>query len=89
MTLRDQLIEQALALALPPEDRGYVAHVIEESLNARGVTDPGIAAAWTQEIERRVEAYRCGETSAVEFDTAMREVRDALEKRRAARAGLS
>lgn len=86
MLLRDEIAQQALAL--PPEDRAYVADRLEGSLPDNGIPDAEIAAAWTREIERRVQAYDRGETTAVDFDAAMQEVRQALESRRAARAGL-
>lgn len=86
MLLRDEIAQQALAL--PPEDRAYVADRLEGSLPDNGIPDAEIAAAWTREIERRVQAYDRRETTAVDFDAAMQEVRQALESRRAARAGL-
>lgn len=86
MLLRDEIAQQALAL--PPEDRAYVADLLEGSLPDNGIPDAEIAAAWTREIERRVQAYDRRETTAVDFDAAMQEVRQALESRRAARAGL-
>lgn len=87
MQLRDEIAQQALAL--PQEDRAYVADLLEGSLDDAGDYDPELADAWTREIERRVEAFRRGESTAVDFDTAMREVREALERRRAARTGHS
>lgn len=86
MLLRDEIAQQALAL--PPEDRAYVADLLEGSLPDEEIPDAEIAAAWTREIERRVQAYDRRETTAVDFDAAMQEVRQALESRRAARAGL-
>jgi len=86
MTLRDQIAQQAMAL--PPEDRAYVAELLEVSLHEGDLSDQEITEAWTQEIERRVQAYDRGETTAVDFETALEQARQALEARRAARAGL-
>lgn len=86
MTTRDAIAQQALAL--PPEDRAYVADLLEGSLHDDGFSNPGIAEAWSREIERRVQAYDRGETTAIDFDAALDQVRQALEARRAARVSL-
>ena len=84
MLTRDELVQQVLSL--PVDDRAFVADVLEGSLPEEALADDEITAAWTREIERRVQAYDRGETTAVDFDAAMHEVRRALEARRAARA---
>jgi len=84
MTLRDQIIEQALRL--PPEDREYVADLLEESLPAGEFRTERIADAWSEEINRRIAAYDRGETSAVDFDVALDNMRQALETHRANKA---
>src|SRR5438270_13686099 len=53
MTQRELLAQQALKL--PPEDRVYVADVLEQSLTTGGFTGPEIADAWASEIARRID----------------------------------
>lgn len=84
MTLRDQIIQQALTL--PPEDREYVADLLEGSLPVGEFRTAEIADAWSQEIDRRISAYDRGETTAVDFDVALDNMRQALETHRANKA---
>jgi putative addiction module component (TIGR02574 family) len=85
MTLRDQIAEQALTL--PPEDRAFLADLLEESLTGEGFATPELAAEWAAEIKRRVEAYHRGETPAYDAQTAIQWVRKKLEERRSGTAG--
>jgi len=62
MATRDELAEQALAL--PVEDRAYLAEVLDRSLTQEGLATPEIAQAWLVEIERRSAAYDRGEMPA-------------------------
>jgi len=84
MTLRDQIIQQALTL--PPEDREYMADLLEGSLPVGEFRTEEIADAWSQEIDRRIAAYDRGETTAVDFDVALDNMRHALETHRANKA---
>jgi putative addiction module component (TIGR02574 family) len=84
MTLREKIAEQALAL--PPEDRAFVAELLERSLATEAFTTPELAAEWAAEVTRRVEAYGRGETQAVDAATAMQELRKGLVERRAGTA---
>ena len=63
MTLHEQIVEQALALT--PEDRAYVADVLEQSLTSGEFTTLEIAAAWFSEIERRIEDYDRGQLFSI------------------------
>ncbi len=81
MTLRDQIAQQALAL--PPEDREFLAELLERSLTIDGFATPELSAKWVAEITRRIEAYDRGEMNAVDGVTAMREIRKGLADRRA------
>lgn len=81
MTLRDQIIQQALAL--PPEDREYMADLLEGSLPFADFRTEQIADVWTREIDRRIAAYDRGETTAMDFDVALDNMRQALEAHRA------
>ncbi len=60
MTSRDAILQQALAL--PPEDRAFVADVLEQSLTPRGASLS--SKELLTELERRSAAYRAGMTTA-------------------------
>lgn len=81
MTTREQIAQQALAL--PPEDRTYVADVLEQSLTSGEFATPEIAAEWIAEIDRRMAAYDRGETPGVDAQTALERIRTRLAKHRA------
>jgi putative addiction module component (TIGR02574 family) len=84
MPTRDEIVQQALALS--PDDRAYVADVIEQSLTGGEFASPEIAAAWAAEIERRIDAYDRGEIQALDAETAIQRLRRYLADRRAGKA---
>ena len=69
MSTVEQLAQQALALG--PEDRVYLANVLEESLPTAGFATPELAAAWSAEIDRRIAAYRQDEVPSSDADAAL------------------
>jgi putative addiction module component (TIGR02574 family) len=81
MTLREQIAQQALAL--PPEDRVFLAELLERSLTNEGFATPELSAEWAAEVARRIEAHDRGETHAVDAVAAMQEIRKGLADRRA------
>ncbi len=81
MTNREQILSDALAL--PPEDRAFVAEHLEGSLANGQFASPEIATAWTAEIERRIAAYDRGELPASEADTSLARMRTYLAEHRA------
>jgi hypothetical protein len=83
MLAREELLEQALALEA--DDRAFVADALEQSLTTGPGVTPEIAAAWSREIDRRIAAYDQGQTTSVDFDTALNHLRQALAEHRAAR----
>lgn len=85
MSLREEIIQQALGL--PPDDRAYVADTLEQSLPHDDFASPELAAAWSDEINRRIAAYDRGEAQGLEFDAALDHLRQTLAARRARRAG--
>lgn len=87
MTLRDQIAEQALAL--PPEDRAFLADLLEESLTTEGFATPELASQWVAEVKRRLAAYDRGESEALDLKTAMQSIRDELQSRRSRTSGSS
>jgi putative addiction module component (TIGR02574 family) len=60
MSDREVILQQALAL--PPDDRAYLATALEDSLAAD--TDPTSNEELLAELSRRSAAYRAGETTA-------------------------
>ena len=73
MTVREQILQDALSL--PPEDRAFIAEHLEQSVRHDEFASPEIAAAWTEEIDRRIEAYDKGEMKASDAATAMKRIR--------------
>ena len=81
MSKREEVVEQALALS--PDDRAYLADVLEQSLVDAELSNSALAAAWTQEIDRRLAALEAGEVEEIDLGTALKEVREELEAERA------
>ena len=73
MSNRDEVAQQALAL--PPEERAYVAELLEQSLTTGEFSSPELAAAWGAEIERRAQAYERGETGAEDWRAVLSRLR--------------
>jgi putative addiction module component (TIGR02574 family) len=84
MTMREQVLQQALAL--PLEDRVFVAERLEQSLHDGEFASPEIAAAWTAEIDRRIAAYERGELQASDGSTSIDRMRRSLNDHRAHKA---
>jgi putative addiction module component (TIGR02574 family) len=84
MSRRVEIAEQALTL--PPEDRAYIADLLEQSLPEDVGWTPEVAEAWSREIDRRVAAYDRGETTAIDVETSLENMRQALAQIRASRA---
>jgi putative addiction module component (TIGR02574 family) len=80
MTIREQIAEQALAL--PPEDRTYLADLLEQSLTNGEFATSEIAAEWAAEIDRRIAAYDRGETKGVDAQKALERIRTRLSAHR-------
>ena len=78
MTLREQVLEQALAL--PPHDQAYVAQALENHLIANLPPETGEAAGTIDdellaELRRRSAAHRAGTTSARDAADVMADLR--------------
>jgi len=61
------------AKSLPPEERARLAESLLESLQQERV--PEVEAAWEQEIEARVAAYRSGEEEVIDGEIVLAELR--------------
>jgi putative addiction module component (TIGR02574 family) len=61
------------AKSLPPEERTRLAESLLESLQQEGVAE--VEAAWEQEIQARVAAYRRGEEKAIDGESVLAELR--------------
>jgi putative addiction module component (TIGR02574 family) len=71
------------ALSLPPEDRAVIANKLFESLDADdNLSD--VDQEWEQEIVRRVESYKRGESQAIDADIVFARIREELERSRKA-----
>jgi hypothetical protein len=84
MTIREQVLQDALALS--PADRAFVADRLDESLGSSDFASPEIAAAWTAEITRRIQAYERGEILASDADVSIERMRKHLAEHRAPKA---
>jgi putative addiction module component (TIGR02574 family) len=81
MTIREQVLQEALAL--PAEDRAFLAEHLEQSLHHGEFASPDVAAAWTAEIDRRISAYERGEIKASDADVSVERMRCYLADHRA------
>lgn len=81
MTQREQVARQALALT--PEDRAYVADVLENSLSSGDFADSDIAAEWAAEIDRRIEMFDRGDVQSSDGVSVLERIRERLAAHRA------
>jgi putative addiction module component (TIGR02574 family) len=84
MSFRDEIAKQALSL--PPEDRVYLADQLEQSLPHEEFATAEIAMAWASEVDRRLDAYDSGQTTATGVDEVMRRLRQRLAEHRERKA---
>lgn len=84
MSTRDEIAEQALAL--PPDDRAFLADMLEQSLCENDATNEEFAAFWTAEIDRRLASYRKDPSRAMDAETALAEMSRRLEARRSGKS---
>ena len=84
MTLREQVLQEALAL--PPEDRAFLADHLERSLPPGQFASPEVAAAWTAEIDHRIAAYERGELQAYDATASIERMRGLLADHRTRKA---
>ena len=67
------------ALRLQPSERATIASQLLASLpDDLEVSESGIESAWADEANHRLAEYRAGRGHAVEWNEALRQVRDAL-----------
>jgi putative addiction module component (TIGR02574 family) len=79
--MREQVLQEALAL--PPEDRAFLAERLEQSLSGGEFASGEIAAAWTAEIDRRIAAYERGELKSSDAHSSIERMRSFLAEHRA------
>ena len=72
------------ALRLPPEARADLASELIESLDERP-DDANAAAAWAEEVKRRLAEFDAGAVKAIPVSIALRRVRAAAGVRGRAR----
>jgi len=78
MTLRDQITQQSLSLA--PEDRAYIADMLEQCLTSQLFADPALSQAWATELDRRIQAYDRGELTADDAESVLKRLLAKLEQ---------
>jgi putative addiction module component (TIGR02574 family) len=66
------------ALALPPDERAWLAAELIASLNEG--EDSDVEAAWAAEIERRIAEVESGEAETVSWEEARTRIRATLTK---------
>jgi putative addiction module component (TIGR02574 family) len=76
MQTREAVLREALQLS--PSDRAILVDALEESLDRDNFATPEIAAAWSEEIDRRVAAHQSGKSPASSVDEAMDRICKAL-----------
>lgn len=81
MPTRDEIAQQALAL--PVNDRAFLAEMLEQSLCENECTQEEFAAYWTAELDRRLESYRRDPSQAMDAETALAEMKRHVQERRA------
>ena len=69
----DQIILEREAMRLPPKDRALLADALLVSLDDDAVR--AVEAAWIEEADARLDAYRRGEIEAKDGPTVLRELR--------------
>jgi putative addiction module component (TIGR02574 family) len=80
MSTVDALLDQALRLSY--DDRVDLVHRLLLSLDESvPLTNDEWIAAWKPELERRLEAYRRGETIATDWRESLERVRRSLAER--------
>jgi hypothetical protein len=83
MLTREEVLKQALELS--PEDWEILQIQLLESLRtpyqkAGGCyATPELAAKWSAEIDRRIEAYLCGEAKAEDAHVVMKRMREYVD----------
>jgi putative addiction module component (TIGR02574 family) len=68
------------ALGLPPEARAALAGSLLESLDEEP-SDPGVEAAWSEEIARRIEELDSGKVKPIPWAEARRQISAILNGR--------
>jgi putative addiction module component (TIGR02574 family) len=69
------------ALQMTSRERANLAHELLRSLDAE-TKEPGYDAAWTDELNRRLDQVESGTCELVDADQAMKEARKSLANRK-------
>ncbi|NLE88042.1 MAG: addiction module protein [Myxococcales bacterium] len=75
---------RAELLALPPNERAELAHVLLESLHDEE-PDPDAEAAWLAELDRRAQAVADGTAELVDWEDARARITSRLKAAREGR----
>jgi hypothetical protein len=83
MPTREEVLKQALELS--PEDQEILRiqlHYSSQSANTDPdeiIATPELAAKWTAEIDRRIDAYQRGEATAEAADVVMKRLKERVD----------
>jgi len=83
MPTREEVLKQAMELS--PEDREILQlqlHYSSQTLmndSDELVSTPELAAKWTAEIDRRIDAYERGEAKADDADVVMKRIKERVD----------
>lgn len=77
MPTRDEIAQQALAL--PIDDRAFLADMLEQSLREDENSLEELTATWTAEIDRRLEAHRQDSSRVTDGESALSEISEQLQ----------
>ena len=83
MSTADDILQQALQL--PQHERAGLAHQLIVSLDSVDLDEPkeeGYDEAWAAEIQRRLESFDRGETTARPWQEVLAEMREQLRGQR-------
>lgn len=83
---RDKIPEQALTLS--EADQAWLAEMLEESLSAGSLLTSAAEEKWSSELDRRIEAYDCGETQSLDVDRAVENLKRKIAQHRDQRSQL-
>ena len=83
MATRNEILEQALALS--PEDRAFIADMLNGSLPDAWTREEH-ATYWAAEIDRRIAEYERDPSQGLDADESIAELRRSLAERRAQRS---
>jgi hypothetical protein len=78
---RDEIAQHALSL--PSDDRVFLPKLLEQSLTDCDLSPDELSAAWTEEIDRRIDDHQRSKNSFIDGNRALAEMEQNLAQHRA------